>query len=520
LPSGDALDYELLLRDDASRPSSIVAYWRLNDNDATTVVEDSSGNGNTGTLVGGSNTEDISITGYDDLAFNINGIDDYIDTGDPFQTTLRSSFSVGFLAKPIDGRPAVNEHFLGEVDTTGADSSITLRYGNTGQLTFDYKSEGNAGNLARTANAVFADGPATDWTFIAIVADAAVSGIGGKKIYVNAVEQSLEVGNDGSTAGVTFADFTSIRNLYLGARNNAGFVANHYEGGIDDVRLYTKALSADEVAALYASYSDFASDGRGVFTPTATIMSDMPLNAVDVTVDLADVEGLTSVVVDTYAIIDDEILKVLSVDAVNDQVQLARGCLDTVPEAHGGIDSHGAGSRVWFIESAGYFCGREFTATDQPAVKILPRTPLGQLSDDTPYTADAFNSRAVRPYPPGDFKVNGSSYPASFSGQPTISWAHRDRTQQITSITEHSDPSIGPETSVTYTLTIHDDTDVQCRQETGLTGTSYTYSEADEMSDCGIPSGGPLNTKLRFKLKAVRGSYDSWQEYDIWVNRV
>jgi hypothetical protein len=259
----------------------------------------------------------------------------------------------------------------------------------------------------------------------------------------------------------------------------------------------------------------FYSAGRGAFSPNGTLDSGMLLNAADATITMSDADGLIDVQVGQYAIIEDEILKVTNVDAGNDQVTLARGCLDTVPAAHS------SSTRVWFADTACFIAGKEYTATNQPGVKILPKTDLGQLAigDATAYNVDAFDSRMVRPYPPGDFKVDGASYPTTFSGQPTISWKHRDRLQQIDEIIEHDNVSIGPEAGTTYTLKIYDEGDSLVRTETGLTGTDYTYSVEDEMSDCGIPTGDPLNTSLRFVLYSVRDGYDSWQSYDLRVNR-
>jgi hypothetical protein len=120
----------------------------------------------------------------------------------------------------------------------------------------------------------------------------------------------------------------------------------------------------------------------------------------------------------------------------------------------------------------------------------------------------------IRPYSPGNFKINNVSYPGAFTGEPTLSWSHRDRTQQTQSIIEHDAGNIGPEAGVTYTLKIYDAGNTLRRTETGLTGTSYTYTQADEISDC-----GSVQTKLRFVLTAVRDGYDSWQSYDITIPR-
>jgi hypothetical protein len=232
------------------------------------------------------------------------------------------------------------------------------------------------------------------------------------------------------------------------------------------VRIAAKKPSSDTLdyeLLLRDSPSDsFYSDGRGFFTPNGTLDSFLPLNAQNAVIDLVDAEDLLSVTVGSYAVIENEIVKVLAVDAGNDQVTIARGCLDTVPAYHSGDDSGGPGARVWFVGSISYIAGREYTATAQPGVKILPRTGKGQFGEGsaTAYNADVFDSRMNRPYPPGDFKIDGSSYPATFTGQPDLTWKHRDRTQQISGITEHSATSVGPEAGTTYTLSIYDETGV------------------------------------------------------------
>lgn len=254
--------------------------------------------------------------------------------------------------------------------------------------------------------------------------------------------------------------------------------------------------------------SDFDKDGRGYFSPTATIVDDLPMNADEVEIELNNVEILDSVKVDSYAQINDEIVKVTAIDTANNKVTVARGILDTVPAAHSASD------RIWFIESC-YMAGTEYSDSDQPGVKILPRTGKGQLDegDATAYNATAFDSRAVRPYPPGNFKIDGVSYPSEFSGEPVLTWAHRDRTQQSTLI-EHDNGNIGPEAGTTYTIKIYDAGDTLRTTVTGLTGTTYTYTNATEISDC-----GSLQTQLRFQLYAVRDGYDSWQMYDLTVLR-
>lgn len=255
----------------------------------------------------------------------------------------------------------------------------------------------------------------------------------------------------------------------------------------------------------------FTSEGRGDFTPTATLSAALLKNAADATIALTGAGDLDLVEANTYALIGNEIVLVKTVDTANNQITIARGVLDTVPAAHA------EGDRIWFIDTEGFFVEREYADNEQPGVKILPATGKGQLAagDAIAYNADVMNSRQARPYPPGNVKINDVSYPSTFSGQPTISWSHRDRKQQTVSIIEHSASNIGPEAGTTYTLKIYGDGGSLKRTVTDLAGTSYTYAEVDERAD----NGSNLNASLRFELWSVRDGLDSWQKYDITVTR-
>lgn len=257
----------------------------------------------------------------------------------------------------------------------------------------------------------------------------------------------------------------------------------------------------------------FTAEGSGIFTPTATLTNALPIGGVDVVVDLSNEIDLISVEVDTWALIDNEILKVVSVGT--DQVTLARGHLDTLPAAHS------AGARIWFIESGMTLVEREYSTGDTPDAKFLTRTSLGTLDvgSATAESASAFNDRIIRPYPPARLRINGSYFPPYFTGEPTLDWRHRTRESLSVLIDWDEDANYGPEATTTYTLKIYDEDNSLVRTETGLTGTSYTYTEANERSDCGLGPTDALNSTLRFVLFSVRGSYDSWQSYDITVER-
>jgi len=257
------------------------------------------------------------------------------------------------------------------------------------------------------------------------------------------------------------------------------------------------------------------SEGRRSWTPSGLLTEAMAVNIAEVEAVLDDEYGLDGVETGTYCLIGNELLLVTDVDTATSTVTLARAVLDTVPEAHS------EGDRVWFLGTTNGLVDNEYADGDAPRARVLTITSIGTLDteDAVEETATAFDSRAYRPYPPADVQVNGESYPALFEGELALTWKHRDRVSQVGSIIEQTADSVGPEAGTTYTVKIYDQSDNLVRTATGISGTSYTYTEAYERADCGLAPEDPLNTQLRFVLTAVREGYDSFQSHDLTIER-
>jgi len=139
--------------------------------------------------------------------------------------------------------------------------------------------------------------------------------------------------------------------------------------------------------------------------------------------------------------------------------------------------------------------------------KLLPRTlrgtlPIASAAEMQITTA----SRAWAPLPPGNVKLNGLAYaawPASTTGDVTLSWSHRSRTAQ------------GPNTAVvaqdvagayaiegTLTIEVLIDGLVK-RTWTGITGTSQVYTLAQRTADDAV-----LTKPVQIRIKPVNGTYN------------
>jgi len=243
----------------------------------------------------------------------------------------------------------------------------------------------------------------------------------------------------------------------------------------------------------------------GSFTPTGTLLAALSITGTSATV--AGGVDLDILSTPTIALIDDEFVRIDALNASTGAITFVRGCLDTVPAAH---DS---GARIWFFGDHYGADPTSYTTGNAVYAQLLTNTSQGKLSASLAGSNNiTMDQRHFRPYPPGKLRVNGSSYPTSITGDLVVSWVHRDRLAQANQLVDSEQASIGPEAGTTYTLRIYSGTTLK-RTVTGLTGTSYTYLNATEVTD-----GGPFDP-IRFTLHAVRDGLESAQGHDWQVTR-
>ncbi len=205
---------------------------------------DSSGNGNQGLDYASATGQ----TGQIGAGQQFDGADDYIEM-ETFQSVFRDDFSLEFWVRPADGQPGSVEIPIGTRDT-GNNDVVWVTIELDGKIKFVYESDGDLAK-ALTNAAVFANGQET-WHHVACVADAGVGGVGGLVVYVNGALKALDAVDNGDTsAPLTFADYTSGRELWIGARNNQGVSSHEFAGELDEVRISSAARTADEIEAAF-----------------------------------------------------------------------------------------------------------------------------------------------------------------------------------------------------------------------------------------------------------------------------
>ena len=203
-----------------SGDTSLVGYWKFNSDSAT----DYSGQNNQGTVYGAVNTSDGKFR--DALSFD--GVNDYVDAGNG-ASLAPQNITIDAWIKPASVT-GVNYRIVDRAYTSGQYSYQFFISSTTGKLAFMTSAGGTVyttldGNTPLTAN---------NWHHVVATSDGS-----NKRVYLNGVQ-------DNSVAWVNnIKQGTDKTNI--GAANGA----NNFNGTIDEVRIYNRSLSAEEIKQHY-----------------------------------------------------------------------------------------------------------------------------------------------------------------------------------------------------------------------------------------------------------------------------
>lgn len=142
-------------------------------------------------------------------------------------------------------------------------------------------------------------------------------------------------------------------------------------------------------------------------------------------------------------------------------------------------------------------------------VKCLPFNNRGTVAigDVAPVSIDT-EGRAGNPYPPGNVKVNGDSWPegGSYPGEDAVlTWAHRNRQtlRELGALVQQDAANQGSAEG-TYRVEVLLDGIVEAgRTQEGITGTTFTYLYTEYQAD------DPGETKaVSFRITPVNGALE------------
>jgi hypothetical protein len=216
--------------------TSLKGYWSFNGSDISgTTAYDRSGNANTGTLTNGP-TPAIGKLGQ---ALSFDGVDDYATT--PDSDTLDVLDSTNFSLSGWFSRNTFTTDDTIIAKSNGQASSDTGYNAYIDDTTDKLTFVANDGTDQYKIESV-STFTATGWHHFTLVWDDASSA--NTKLYIDGTSEAA------TTTG-TFANVNSLANALtfrIGAESDNG---NPFDGKIDEVRVYNRALSSTEVSALY-----------------------------------------------------------------------------------------------------------------------------------------------------------------------------------------------------------------------------------------------------------------------------
>lgn len=216
---------------------NLLAHWKLDDASGTTAA-DSSGNGLDGTLGGDPQWASGKIGG----ALDLDGTGDYVDCGD-----ILNGLALPFtFASWVYRNDEVDTSVVSSDDASSNYVGFWVHITAAGNTSMNYGSGAGTGPGARrtkaSPNGVVAAG---EWVHLAYV----VRGPTDMDIYVN----GSDVGGSYSGTGSGFA--TSSDPFYLGRRGT-----QYFNALLDDVRVYNKSLTQEEILALLPNVAPIAND--------------------------------------------------------------------------------------------------------------------------------------------------------------------------------------------------------------------------------------------------------------------
>lgn len=211
--------------------AGIVGHWGF-DESSSTIAYDYSGNFLNGNKINSPITLASSSCRVGNC-LNFDGVSDYIDIGNPEKLQITGDQTIIMWLKPDNlsvRRNLYSKAYGGEgTITQETNGFLNYYYGTTGGNATPYQTFSTGVSVVTVGR----------WTFISLIRD-----LTNMKLYwyVN-----------GKFLTSTNANYSSAATSSLSVFIGGGDLSN-YAGSIDDVRIYNRALSADEISALYNSF--------------------------------------------------------------------------------------------------------------------------------------------------------------------------------------------------------------------------------------------------------------------------
>ena len=259
--------------------TGLTGQWTF-DADAT----DSSGNSYNGTLTNGATIDTTDTTDQVGVAkLSLDGTDDYVDLDSHISNF--SSLTEGTISAWIK-TTGTNQTIFSISDTADSNSYATLFVGGSGYLTFEVYESGVAQLATYNGNGdAINDG---NWHHVAVTVDTS-----GHSLYIDGQkvsEADLIYDTGSASTSKFFSDVTGLDAMAIGRNENNSGGRWHFNGLLDDVRVYNQALTVADLAAV-------AAEAPVAYNDTSTTTKNTAVN-IDLTANDTDLDSETITVLD------------------------------------------------------------------------------------------------------------------------------------------------------------------------------------------------------------------------------
>jgi hypothetical protein len=229
-------------------PDGLVAYYRLNGD-----AVDKSGNGHDGVVVGAVAIADRN--GNDNSALSFNGVSSYVRCGDILDDVFCApvaKFSIAAWAKTRTmGRFSAGGGMMIGKSAGGTNGPYQWNITHAdGVISAAVMSDPIAQNYINVSSPM----PAGQWFHFVLVFDGSLAETDRVQLYVNGESVNTTILRDLGTLGTSTTN--TGQQITIGAGHAAGAPTipnNCYDGIIDEVRIYNKALTFSEQHDLFVS---------------------------------------------------------------------------------------------------------------------------------------------------------------------------------------------------------------------------------------------------------------------------
>src|SRR3989344_1309312 len=276
---GASLKMNVTHRDELT--SGLMGEWTFDGKDMIPNVRDVSGQGNHGCLQNQNPT--TTTVGKIGQGLSFDGVDDYVTI--PDSASVNPSASISLSACVKTSSTTLAQTVIGKYKSQGNDREYWLSIGNgtnAGVLWALVSADGVGANT-RISSATVNDG---NWHFITMTFSA--TGIVYPNVYVDGVL------SNGATSGAN-----NIGSLFNGAVpltissvvNTSGVRVQYFDGFIDEVRVYDRVLSPEEVQRLYLMGASLKMNVTHRDELTSGLMGEWTFDGKDMMPNVRDVSG-------------------------------------------------------------------------------------------------------------------------------------------------------------------------------------------------------------------------------------